>query len=44
MMQPSQAMMTYSLVRHQKRKIAALQPFQYLTIIHNVLLPHPQVY
>ena len=34
---------TYSLVIHQKQ-IIAFQPFQHLIIIHNVFLPHPQVY
>ena len=44
MMQPSQKMMTYSLVRQQENKIIALQPFRHLLIIHNVLIPHTQVY
>ena len=43
MMQTSQKMTTYSLVRHKKTKIIAFQPFQPLIIIHNVLSPHPQV-
>ena len=43
MMQPSQTMMTYILVRHPNNKIIAFQPFQHLIIIHNVFLSHPQV-
>ena len=27
-----------------RKKIIAFQPFQHLIIIHNILLPHPQVY
>ena len=43
MMQPFQKMTTYSLVIQQKQ-IIALQPFQHLIIIHNVLLQHIKVY
>ena len=43
MMQVSQIITTYSLVR-QPKKMIAFQPFQHLIIIHSVLLPHPQVY
>ena len=43
MMQPSQIMRTYSLVRQQENNIIELQPFQHLIIINNILLPHPQV-
>ena len=44
MMQESQIMTTYSLVRQQEKWCIALQPFEHLIIIHNLLLPHPQVY
>ena len=43
-MQPSQTIMTYSLVGQKIKKIISFQPFQHLIIIHTVLLPHPQVY
>ena len=43
MMQPSQTIITYSLVRQQENKVIELQLFQYLIVIHNILLPHPQV-
>ena len=46
MIQPSQKMTTYSLVRQQNKiKLQiSFQPFQHLITINNLLLPHPQVY
>ena len=44
MMQTSQIMMSYIIVRRKENKIIEFQPLQPLIIINNVLLPLPQVF